>query len=184
VALRFRVVDGRVILTKCMTEDDPDCRQGYNAGIVPYLPDLSAKTAKTPNLKNIGFLWSGHSFPRGRVSPLLFERLVSLVEMPRRSCASGYHNCCVGLCRLRIGPCPQHTFQFRGRILYLGSWNIIVPAMEQVFIAPNLILHYLHRHKYKPPETFCSAVLDCPTPGSEAYFASIRRIAPDSADYL
>jgi len=141
---------------------------------VPYLPDL----AEPGPVKSVSYLWIGHSYPKGEVSRLCFERLVALVEKPLvYSC--GYHRCNLGWCSLTEGLRSQPVFPYRGRIIGLGSTDILVPSEKAVYCAPSLILHYIGHHKYQPPECFCAAVLNCPEPGSAEYLAAIREIAPD-----
>jgi hypothetical protein len=144
---------------------------------VPYIPDLAGLGPEKP----VGYLWYGHSFPRGRVSPLLFERLVALVELPLMY-ACGYHECNVNSCGLRASVRSQPTFQYRGRVLGLGSSEIWVPGDKVVYQAPSLILHYIRHHKYQPPKCFCAAVLNCPKPDSAEYFAAIEQ--SDSNHFL
>jgi hypothetical protein len=144
---------------------------------VPYSPDL----AEPGPVKQVGYLWFGHSYPRGKVSRLFFERLVALVEQPL-VCARGYHKCNVGWCNLTGSVGSQLVFRYRGRVLNLGSSDILVPDAKVVYCAPSLILHYVRHHKYQPPECFCAAVLSCPKPGSVEYSAAIKQIAPDIAN--
>jgi hypothetical protein len=141
---------------------------------VPYLPDL----AEPGRVKSVGYLWAGHSYPKGKVSRLCFERLVALVEKPLAySC--GYHKCNLGLCSLTEGLRSKPVLRYRGRVLGLGSTDILVPGEMAVYRAPSLILHYIRHHKYQPPECFCVAVLNCPKPGSAEYLAAVKEIAPD-----
>lgn len=146
---------------------------------MPYSPDL----AEPGPVKQVGYLWFGHSYPRGKVSRLFFERLVALVEQPL-VCARGYHKCNVGWCNLTGSVGSQPVFRYRGRVLNLGSSDILVPDAKAVYCAPSLILHYVRHHKYQPPECFCAAVLSCPKPGSVEYSAAIKQIAPDIANRL
>jgi hypothetical protein len=131
-------------------------------------------------MKAVGYLWSGHSYPRGKVSRLFFERLVALVEDPLWY-SGGYHNCNLGSCSLKDSVGSQPSFRYRGRVLGLGSSEIWVPGDKAVYCAPSLILHYIRHHKYQPPECFCTTVLNCPKPDSVEYFAAIKQIAPDVA---
>lgn len=144
---------------------------------MPYTPDL----AELGPVKNVGYLWFGHSYARGKVSDLFFERLVALVERPLAySC--GYHRCNLGWCSLTQILRSQPAFRYRGRVLGLGSSDILVPGDKVVYFAPSLILHYIRHHKYHPPECFCAAVLNCPKPGSVEYASAIKQIIPDRAE--
>lgn len=138
-----------------------------------YAPDLSNAGA----VKNIGFLGFGHSFPKGRIEELVLERLVAIAEKPLYY-ACGFHKCNLGFCGLTQALRGQPTFRYRGRTLTLGSSEILVPDDDAVYCAPNLILHYIRHHRYRPPECFCAAVLKCPAPDTEEYRQRIRRVAP------
>jgi hypothetical protein len=141
---------------------------------MPYFPDLVGLGPEKP----VGYLWFGHSFPRGKVSHSLFERLVVLVEKPLMY-ACGYHKCNLHLCGLTESIRSQPAFRYRGRALGLGSSEIWVPGDKVVYRAPSLILHYIRHHKYQPPECFCVAALNCPEPGSAEYFAAIKESDPN-----
>ena len=129
-------------------------------------------------MKSVGYLWTGHSYPKGEVSGLCLERLVAFVENPL-ACACGYHKCNLGWCNLTAGLRSQPVFRYRRRIIGLGSSDILVPSEKAVYSAPSLILHYIGHHKYQPPECFCAAVLNCPDPGSAEYIAALKGFAPD-----
>lgn len=51
-----------------------------------------------------------------------------------------------------------------------GTNNLLVPGEHEVYVAPELILHYIADHGYSPPEEFCSALLSCPEIPSMPYF--------------
>lgn len=129
-------------------------------------------------MKSVGYLWSGHTYTRGKIPRVFFERLVGLVENPLWY-SGGYHNCNLGWCNASFG--AQPSFRYRGRVLSLGSSEIWVPGEKAVNSAPSLILHYIRHHQYQPAEGFCTAVLNCPKPDSDEYFAAIKQIAPDVA---
>jgi hypothetical protein len=145
----------------------------YHACTMPYAPDL----ANTGAVKDVGYLWSRHSFSKGRVENLVLERLVAIAEKPLYY-ACGFHKCNLGFCGATEGLRDQPKFRYRGRTLTLGSSEILVPDDEAVYRAPNLILHYIRHHRYRPPECFCAAVLKCPAPDTEEYRERIRRVAP------
>ena len=151
----------------------------YYPRIMPYEPDLAAPGP----VKNVGFLWFRHSYPKGKVQPLVFERLVALVEKPL-GYYCGYHKCNLGSCAFTEGLRGQPTFRYRERILGLGSSDILVPGEDAVYNAPNLILHYIRQHRYQPPECFCAAVLKCPEPDSAEYRERLIQIAPDLAKFF
>jgi len=138
-----------------------------------YEPDLSGTGAS----KTVGYLWFGHSYPKGKIAELILERLVAIAEKPW-FWARGFHKCNLGFCGATQMLRDQPTFRYRGRTFALGSSEILVPDDEVVYRAPNLILHYIRHHRYRPPECFCAAVLKCPAVGSTEYHERIKRAAP------
>lgn len=141
---------------------------------MPYAPDL----ANTGVVKEEGYLWCGHSYPRGKVDEVVFERLVAIAKKPLL-CACGFHTCNLGSCGTTQEQHDGHLkFRYGERTLFLGSSEILVPDDEVVYCAPNLILHYIRDHGYRPPECFCAAVLKCPAPDTEEYRERIKRVAP------
>jgi len=138
-----------------------------------YAPDL----ANTGTVKQVGYLWFGHSYPKGKIAGLILERLVAIAEKPLFY-ACGFHKCNVGFCGATLMFRGEPMFRYRGRTLTLGSSEILVPDDEAVYCAPNLILHYIRHHRYRPPECFCAAVLKCPAVDSGEYRERIKRNAP------
>jgi hypothetical protein len=46
---------------------------------------------------------------------------------------------------------------------------------RSVYVAPELIIHYIEEHRYLPPPAFCGAVVACPPINSAVYFQALRR---------
>jgi hypothetical protein len=138
-----------------------------------YAPDL----ANTGAVKQVGYLWFGHSYPKGKIAGLILERLVAIAEKPLLY-AYGFHKCNLGFCGATQMLRGEPMFRYRGRTLTLGSSEILVPDDEAVYCAPNLILHYIRHHRYRPPDCFCAAVLKCPAVDSAEYRERIKRVAP------
>lgn len=68
----------------------------------------------------------------------------------------------------------QHTCELCG-----GKWsklNLFVPGTCAVYVAPELILHYIDAHEYAPPEEFCAALLACPEMNSSDYLSALARV--------
>jgi hypothetical protein len=63
----------------------------------------------------------------------------------------------------------------------LGASNLFIPGSDQVYIAPSLLLHYIVRHGYLPPDEFCESVLRCPPVDTRTYFEAFRPALPESA---
>jgi hypothetical protein len=50
-----------------------------------------------------------------------------------------------------------------------GTQYVIIPARTRVYVAPDLVAHYVEAHSYLPPSEFVDAVLACPEQSSDAY---------------
>jgi len=44
-----------------------------------------------------------------------------------------------------------------------------VPSGELLYIFPDLTVHYIEQHGYKPPEEFVTAILASPLPDTEEF---------------
>lgn len=120
-----------------------------------HFPDLSneCQIAHGPKVRAIGWLEKGHPFTTGEppddFGPALTAHLGSGRWLPITS--AGIHPCdwCSGAA---------------------GAQNLVVPSVDCVYVAPELILHYVRDHRYLPPAEFIAAVRALPPLGSDAYF--------------
>jgi hypothetical protein len=95
----------------------------------------------------VGWLERGHDHIAGKVPPEVFAKLESLLVDPwQAATAAGFHAC--DLCVYS----PERR----------GANNLFVPGASRVYVAPELILHYMNAHGCRPPGEFCQAVLVCP----------------------
>ena len=134
-----------------------------------------ADLAGTGPIRPVGYLARKHPFPKGRTSWAFIDSLVALVKQPF-SHSFGYHSCDLAWCGLTFVTDAQATnFLYKGRVISLGHTDILVPGNEVIYQAPSLILHYMRWHRYLPPVCFIQAVLNCPPPGSQEYFAALNR---------
>ena len=60
-----------------------------------------------------------------------------------------------------------HTCEFCG--WSHGNENFGVPSGELLFVAPEMVVHYIEEHGYCPPAEFVEAVLRSPLPDTEEY---------------
>ena len=105
----------------------------------------------------VGWLQADRPFPTGRVDLAVYQRLVELLKEPwQPGVFMGMHEC--DLC-LYAG--------------VTGSHNLFVPGDGCVFVCPELIVHFMNAHSYRPPAAFCRAVLACPPMRSMAYFKAL-----------
>ena len=44
-----------------------------------------------------------------------------------------------------------------------------------IYVAPELIAHYIDAHEYRPPDEFVESVLKCPRMSTKEYFKALRR---------
>jgi hypothetical protein len=51
--------------------------------------------------------------------------------------------------------------------------NLGVPADDLLYVAPEMISHYVEEHEYLPPREFIDAVLASPMPGTEEYASAV-----------
>jgi hypothetical protein len=50
-----------------------------------------------------------------------------------------------------------------------GSQFVIIPSTTYLYVAPDLVVHYIEQHQYAPPTEYIDAVLRCPEQSSDAY---------------
>jgi hypothetical protein len=90
----------------------------------------------------------------GEVSAEVYMKLEELLVDPWQPAVSaGLHPC--DLCVYR----PEKQ----------GTKNLFVPGDQRVYVAPELILHYVNAHGYRPPQEFCEAAIACPAMRSAEY---------------
>lgn len=110
-----------------------------------------------PSLRAVGWLERGHTFTEGLVDRQVYERLQELLKHPWQPVAAGgWHTC--DLCL------------YEG---VRGTANLFLPGNGFLYVCPELIVHYMNAHGYKPPAEFCHAVLTCPPMRSVKYLQGI-----------
>ena len=101
----------------------------------------------TDRLRAIGWLAAGHNYTTGETDESTFSKLKELLRDPwQPTLTCGLHEC--ELCQF-----DRPT----------GHANLFVPAGTSLFICPELIVHYIAAHKYRPPDEFLRAVICCPS---------------------
>jgi hypothetical protein len=137
-----------------------------------YYPDLSPCDYFPPSqaiLLAVGWLENGRPVPTGEVPEQVFDQLLELLREPWGPTFFGWHEC--DLCVYRYGqsklPTNPNTHGFK---------NVFVPGEARVYVAPEMILHYIEQHAYAPPPEFQQAVLDCPTMRSIDYLRAISEL--------
>jgi hypothetical protein len=109
-------------------------------------------------LRAVGWLEYGKVYSQGAVDPQVVKRLTELTVDPWEPVQFlGFH--CCDLCPAEQGP--------------LGVSNLFIPGDAFLYVAPELIVHYITVHRYAPPAQFCEAVLACPPMGGTAYLQAV-----------
>ena len=108
---------------------------------------------------NVGWLDPGEEYARGNVPDGFTDALAVVVRDSRQMKMRGWHSCQLP----HIGyvePYPT-TVDVGGQKVSLGGAEVRVVAKSgEWMIAPDLILHYVTNHSYKPPTDFIEAVMD------------------------
>ncbi len=116
------------------------------------LPYFGEKAAAS--LRAVGWLGPDRPFQTGPIANEVYRRLRRLLKGPFQPfVAFGIHTC--ELC--------QHEGEAS------GGANLFVPAGGVLYVCPELILHYVNAHGYRPPAAFCEAVMACPDTRSMEY---------------
>lgn len=120
-----------------------------------YLPE-AIPAGKT--ILNVGWLGAGHDFPTGEVPQEFIEILAELSATYGYARTRGWQSC--ELAHPDEVGYPI-TVEVDGDEIPLGSAEIRVTTEGGTMLAaPNLILHYITDHHYRPPEEFIKAVLE------------------------
>jgi hypothetical protein len=133
---------------------------------VSYFPDLGTVTMATagPHVRAIGWLDADYPYPTGRRLPAGFTAHL-------HACAGDWTRSArlLGL-QTFLG---WHSCEFCTEAIGFGSFGI--PADDILFVAPDMVGHYVATHRYMPPEEFIMAVLQAPAFDSPRYAALVER---------
>jgi hypothetical protein len=105
----------------------------------------------------VGWLSAATQYDTGDSDAAFFDKLVEFAHSPWEP----------GVC---MGPHHCELCQFQPAS---GTANIFVPYRGGIYVAPELIVHYIAAHRYKPPQVFVDAVMDCPAMNSMDYKKAI-----------
>jgi hypothetical protein len=131
-----------------------------------FYPDLSTECQvdRGEHVRAVGWLSKDHPFPTGTVSPEFLAALRSHLRAAWQPVyLMGPH-----FCEFCPKPKPRE-----GRVG--GSRNLWIPAVSVVYVAPELVAHYVEAHGYRPPDEFISAVLACPEQDTPAFHQLLGR---------
>lgn len=109
-----------------------------------------------PGVVHIGWLGAGYDYSKGYVPERLVETLVKLssdlVELYR-----GLHIC--ELCQMPEELSGKsYKQQWEWAVLRSSNGEIRIVEDDVTFAAPQLIVHYIKEHGYRPPDVFLRAL--------------------------
>ena len=109
---------------------------------------------------NIGWLDKVYEYPRGNVSEKVLNKLLELCINNSVNRMRSFHDCSFcHECKSGTKVDSPYTVIHDGEKHILGSGEIWVRGEGNIiYIAPNLIYHYIKDHNYKPPDDFLLAV--------------------------
>ena len=100
-----------------------------------------------------------------RASPQVVEKFIWLFNAQKRK----YIHVVLGIPPNKVG-CA----------LPLGNAEIIVFGQRgKIYVAPNMIYHYVTAHHYKPPDEFVQALRDGPCPPEHEYIERLKSSLPE-----
>lgn len=140
-------------------------------GSMTHYPDSSAYTyspSGTP-LLNVGWLNAWGRFSKGPVNQDLVDRLWAYRDHGTPPCR-GFQPCPIcNRWRVTFGNAAQVTEIYQGTTRALGSVELRVFGASSGYAAPDLLIHYILRHQYRPPDAFIDAVLTASGPSTREY---------------
>src|SRR5215472_204109 len=121
-----------------------------------YFRDLSPycffKSQSSTSLLNVGWLDARHRYNKGKIDRHQLEKLLRLSKSHPVNRTRGWHRCPFCSVHPVIMTIDEET-------LCLGGAEIRVAGEGPVvFVAPDLICHYIAAHQYHPPDEFMAAV--------------------------
>jgi hypothetical protein len=131
--------------------------------------DTTTQISSGPHVRAVGWLSAKRSYPTGPVSRAFIDRLRSFCDRWGDSV----------LALDWPFPCGPHTCELCGD--FHASGNLGVPAGAILFVAPEMVAHYVEKHGYLPPREFVAAVLAAPAPGTVDYANAVAPFVAGSA---
>jgi hypothetical protein len=105
------------------------------------------------SLRAIGWLISDRAFSTGPTDSKAFDKLKELLTDPWQPMVlCGVHEC--ELCQYDRP---------------VGHINLFAPSGSVIFVCPELIVHYIAAHRYRPPAEFIVAASACPNTRTMQY---------------
>jgi hypothetical protein len=129
-----------------------------------WYPDLGTVTQidRGAHVRAVGWLSAAQPFPLGDVSTECLGRLLVFARHWQASVKAlgwgismGWHDCewCSGA---------------------TATGNFGVPRRGLLYVAPQMLPHYIEVHHYRPPDQFLVALMESPVPGSAEYQCAVE----------
>ncbi len=124
-----------------------------------FFPDMGRKSlvAWGDHIRAIGWLHPDHTYTIGEVPAQFLARLKEFAARSSDSSEALHFGAFGGF----------HTGEFCGQAHGIGNFG--VPSGDLLFVAPEMVVHYIEQHGYRPPDEFVAAVLRSPLPNTEEY---------------
>lgn len=120
-----------------------------------YMPDLSTyrygKREREDTLA-VGWLSKEHPFTRGPVDGEVLAKLTQLAVHKSSQLTRGIHRCEF---------CAEEEIWLQapdGAERMLGTGEVRIPGEGVLYAAPNLVVHYIGAHGYRPPHVYLDAL--------------------------
>ncbi len=115
----------------------------------------------------IGWIEHSKHYPEGDFDPFLISKMNSLRADFREAFPHevfrGLHGC--SLCE---------AARHKETTVEDSHVNLFIPLGGFVFAAPGRIDHHMEVPRYLPPESFISAVMNCPSPLTDEYIQALK----------
>jgi hypothetical protein len=124
----------------------------------PHDPAVDEEPWPNLPLINLGWLDADYPFPIGVPPAGLLARLGELAKVRVRQ-TRGYHYCqfCIRSFGRSFGEDAREAV--RRDLIPRESAEFRVKGSGVVYAVPQLALHYISAHRYRPPAEFCEAVM-------------------------
>jgi hypothetical protein len=113
--------------------------------------------AEGEHVRAVGWLHPDHPYTTGEVPGEFVVRLKEFVARSAQSAEALWFGAAAGL----------HTCEFCGQVHGVNNFGVL--GDDALFVAPEMVVHYVQRHGYRPPEEFIAAVLRSPLPDTDEY---------------
>lgn len=149
-----------------------------------YYSDLSPSyynvtyNDKPARVLNVGWLEKGQPYSQGETTEKFRRKLLDFCLKVDYT-TFGIHEC--DFCEDESERVAKATINQGYDRLRLGSSEILVCGQENIlYLAPDLIYHYVVDHDYQPPDEFIQSVLSSPLPDTTEYQAAIKFVIVDT----